>query len=322
MDIPKIKDNLARYGTDSLSYFCLQEGRKYFFSSSGNSFLSYKLIGKVALVGANPVGPSEETPLLLQEFLYFIKGASFIPCFIGLSSTTSLQLKSFGFKVHSIGEEASISVATVETNTFKKKVRRARRHVEELGFTSEVYTMSFMPHQYMSQLQAIHNEWVTTKKRVRGFSMTLRRIPQKYDSDCEIVLAVKDGIVYAYLTMMPIYQENSWSIDAIRKKKDVPNGIIEFLILEILETYKKRNVKRISLNFIPFMYKDTKAVSSSLLVHIKSAAYSSLYAFFKCKNLYSFNDKFNPYWETRFLAFPKYTHIPLILPAIVKAELM
>src|SRR5579859_6432065 len=100
---------LAYYGYDSLSYFALHEKKKYFFSSTGKSFLSYTVLKKVALVSGNPVGPEGDMHTLLKEFSYFVKGAKLTTCFVGIPESFSKFLYIRNHKILHVGDEAIVS---------------------------------------------------------------------------------------------------------------------------------------------------------------------------------------------------------------------
>src|SRR5476651_2522188 len=87
---------LENYGKDSLSYFALHEKKLFFFSSTGQSFLSYTVERKIALVSGDPIGPVTDIPRLLKEFSYFIKGASLTSCFLAVNYDTLQNLSEIG----------------------------------------------------------------------------------------------------------------------------------------------------------------------------------------------------------------------------------
>ncbi len=311
---------LKKYGYDSLSYFSLQDNRKYFFSSTGRSFLSYRIWKNVALVSADPIGPIEETEKLLKEFIYFTKGANLKTCFIGLHANNRLILKKLHYKTVKVGEEAIMHLSQFNKQYLKKKVRRAEKYVQKLGITCQIFSRANIPQNYLSQIEEISCEWLQQKgNRERGFSMSLGRIPALYDSDCEFILAIQDSTILGYLSMVPIYGRNSWSLDAMRKRKNTPNGLMEFLILQALDYYKQKKSEIVSLNFATFMnsQKEYGKIKRTML----SCFFTPLAYMYKCSSLYSFNNKFLPQWQSRYIAVEGLRFIPLFLFAIATAEL-
>lgn len=320
-DTSAVRVLLKKYGYDSLSYFSLQDNRKYFFSSSGRSFLSYKVWKNVALVSADPIGPKEEIHKILKEFMYFTKGANLKSCFIGLQAENRALLKNFRFKTVKVGEEAIMQLSEFNKQYLKKKVRRAERYVQRLGIECQIYTRANIPPIFLSQIEKISQEWLQQKgKKEHGFSMSLGRIPTMRDQDCEFILAVQNQNVLGYLSMVPIYGRNSWSLDAMRRRTYAPNGLMEFLIIQALDYYKHKRAEIVSLNFATFMnsQKEYGKMKRMLLACI----YAPLATVYKCRSLYAFNNKFLPQWQSRYIAVERMRYIPLFIVALAVAELI
>lgn len=312
---------LEHYGYDSLSYFALHAKKKYFFSSTGNSFLSYVIRGKVALVSGDPIGPDYDIPILLKEFTYFVKGARMTTCFVGLREKSLPFLKVLHHKVLHVGDEAVISLQTYNKQLLKKRVRRAEKHIASLGITSKIFKRQALPDNYLEQITAISKEWLLEKGgKERGFSMTLGRLPDRSDVDCEVVIALKDDKVLGYLIFVPAYASQSLSLDASRKKRETPNGLTEFLLLQAFDHYRVHGIKQISLNFATF-YKHIQPKHNAPHKKFKSLIYAGLSFIYKTKKLYDFNEKFMPEWQSRYITFEKKRSIPHYLFAVARTEL-
>ncbi|HET9946852.1 MAG TPA: DUF2156 domain-containing protein [Patescibacteria group bacterium] len=312
---------LEYYGYDSLSYFALHEKKKYFFSSTGKSFLSYAIINKVALVSGDPVGPAADIKLLLTEFNFLVKGANLSSCFVGVHEKSLPFLRSLNHKVIHAGDEAIISLAAYKKELLKKKVRRAEKHIESLGIVCEIYTRENIPSSYLRQIKNISEEWLHYKnEKQRGFSMTLGRIPGIDDKDCEFVIAVQHKKILGFLTFVPSFASQTLSLDMSRRKLQTPNGLTEFLFMKAFEYYKTKNIQQVSLNFATF-YKHKGHHNYSIFKLLKNGVYKSLSTFYKTHQLYSFNEKFLPEWQSRYVVFEKRRHIPRYMLAIARAEL-
>lgn len=312
---------LENYGKDSLSYFALHEKKHFFFSSTGQSVLSYTVKGRIALVSSDPIGPKEDILLLLKEFSYFIKGAKLSSCFLAVNQETLQNLLEMGHKHLHIGKEAIVQLANFNKQLLKKKVRRAERYILNQGITCRIYKRKDIPPLYLDQLRFIDKEWLQDKGgKEKRLTMTLGRIPTEVDQDCEIVLALKDEMVLGYLTFVPVYASNGLSLDAARKKSAVPNGIIEFLLIQSLEYFKKNNYKMVSLNFATFYHtkKDLGKFFNRLVFVVPYKLLSTIY---KTNNLYSFNNKFLPIWRERYFVFEKKRYLPNYIFAITQTEL-
>lgn len=311
---------LEYYGHDSLSYFSLHKRKRFFFSSSGKSFLAYTIRWRVAIVSSDPIGPKDDIPLLLEEFKYFTRGAHLTSCFVGIHPETIPFLSLIGHKKIHIGEEAVLDLAVYNKKNLKKKVRRAERHIKNLGITCQIYSRKNMPLKYLKQIQTVSNNWLEFKGgKERGFTMTLGRIPETLDKDCEFILALDKNKLLGFLIFVPAYTSNTFSLDIMRRIKSAPNGLTEFLLLQAFDYYKMEKVKSLSLNFATFHQKTNKRKRVHKLFEF--LAYKPLSYLYKTNCLYKFNEKFLPQWQGRYLAFEYWLLIPLYLLAISQVEL-
>jgi lysylphosphatidylglycerol synthetase-like protein (DUF2156 family) len=319
-DVQQVRELIGRHGSDTLSYFSLQDGRSYFFHPSREAFLSYRLWGTVAIVGGDPIGPPHLVPELVEFFIQYAHTSGFQPCFLGVAAG-SLQLYSErGMRTLKIGEEAIIDLPAFDQSVLKRKVRRAVRHTMDLGVETLNYRRADLPTHIETQMQEISREWVQAKGGTeRGFSMTLGRLPTPADSDCEVTVAVKDDRVLGYLCTAPVYQSNGWSLDAMRRRANTPNGLMECLVVKTAENYRARGYKLLSLNFATLSNSEDD-IESRALEGTRRFLFEQLSTFYQLKSLYQFNNKFLPQWHSRYLAYQDVLTFPKLAVAIVQSE--
>jgi lysylphosphatidylglycerol synthetase-like protein (DUF2156 family) len=319
-DLRRARELVSRYGTDTLSYFALQDGRSYFFDSGGEAMLSYRLWGTVAVVGGDPVGPADQWRSLLRAFLEFTAAHGMDPCFVGVSAAAAPVFDSLGLKLLKIGEEAVIPLADFDEAALKRKVRRAARHVESLGIEARCYRTGELPDAVKGEVDQVSRQWVEGKGGTeQGFSMTLGRLPRETDTDCELVVAIGAGRVWGYLSLVPVAGGTSWSLDAMRRRSDSPNGLTEFLVLRAAAMYRDRGCRTLSLNFAALA--DTHGeLESRALAGTRRFLWENLSSVYQLKSLYQFNSKFNPEWQSRYLAYNEVLKIPKLAVAVAQCE--
>lgn len=315
----QIREILQEYGGDTLSYFHLQDRRKYFFSPSGKAFLSYGVWNKVAIVASDPVGPEEEIALLLTSFIQYAGNWKLKPIFVGLSFKYLTFLNSLNLKILKLGEEAVIDLQNFERDSLKKKVRRAVRHNEQLGIEVFFCTPQTLPQSFANELNRISKNWLRQKgRKEKGFVMTLGRIPTHIDKDCQFALAIKNNKVLGFISFTPIYKERMLSLDISRRYDNSCNGLTEFLIIKSAEYFKSRGIKKISLNFVAFA--GMFALKKSIKHKIFSTVSQLLKFIYKSDSLQEFNQKFLPAWQDRYVAYTSKINLPLYMLAILRAE--
>lgn len=311
---------VEQFGTDSLSYFALQDGRSYFFDPDGEAMLSYRLWGTVAVVGGDPIGPPHRLLPLLRGFLEFANLHNIDPCFVGVSPHSAPLFETLGLRLLKIGEEAVIKLGEFDEASLKRKVRRAARHVESLGVEIRCCRVREIPEQLAAQINEVSRQWVASKGGAeQGFSMTLGRLPGRDDADCEMVLAVQGETVLGYLSLVPVAGGLSWSLDAMRRCSDAPNGLTEFLVLRAAVAYRDRGCQALSLNFAALADTSGELVSPAL-AGARRFLWEHLSSVYQLKSLYQFNSKFAPVWRSRYLAYREVIKIPKLAVAVTQCE--
>jgi lysyl-tRNA synthetase class 2 len=149
----------------------------------------------------------------------------------------------------------------------------------------------------------------------RGFSMAM----DDHFSEPEtfFALAECDGSVGGFLHLVPSGQ--GYSLGAMRRDPGTPNGLMEFLIAELMGWARGRGAEEISLNFCVF---------SDLLVDtprnpLEALARAGLKAgdrVFQLERLLVFSRKFAPKWRPRYLCVERLADLPLVGMAYLRVE--
>ena len=118
-----------------------------------------------------------------------------------------------------------------------------------------------------------------------------------------VVVAARDpaGVVRGFLHLVPSYGRPAMSLSSMRRDRETPNGLTEFLVAQAIELLGERGVEELSLNFAAFArwMHDPRSRTERLLGRLVSLANP----YFQIESLYRFNAKFFPRWEPRYLVF-------------------
>jgi lysyl-tRNA synthetase class 2 len=87
----------------------------------------------------------------------------------------------------------------------------------------------------------------------------------------------------------------------MRRERDTPNGLSEFLIVRAVEELRERGIQEVSLNFAIFaaLLQRPSSPSQRLLGRLIRLANP----YFQIESLYRFNAKFFPRWEPRYFVY-------------------
>src|SRR5436305_13632943 len=106
----------------------------------------------------------------------------------------------------------------------------------------------------------------------------------------------------------------------MRRLRDTPNGLIEFLIAETAEWARVEGANEISLNFSVFA--DVLRADGTASWPIRATRWSlrRLDRLFQLERLFSFNRKFFPDWRRRYICFERRRDVPVLSLATLHAE--
>jgi lysyl-tRNA synthetase class 2 len=111
-----------------------------------------------------------------------------------------------------------------------------------------------------------------------------------------------DDRVGGFVQLVPAPACGSYSLASMRRRRDVPNGLMEFLIVETVVWARGQGVREVSLNFSVFAeYLRGDGVLRTILVRLDRV--------FQLERLHSFNRKFFPGWRRRYFCFERWTDL-------------
>ena len=310
------RELVRRHGDDTLAYFKLRRDQHYLFSPDRRAFLGYRVEAGVLLVSGDPVGSGQAIPSLLRELSLFAETRGLRIAALGAGESVRPLWEQLGLRSMYLGDEA-----VVETGSFSlegraiRKVRQSVTRLEKHGYTAELRQLGELSDAEVGELEAVSRSWRRGQSE-RGFAMSLDELRREDHADSLVVLGRDgDGQIRGFLHFAPSYGRAAVSLSLMRRRRDTPNGLMEFLLARGLELLRDRGVKEASLNFAAFARfvhaprgRLERVVGRVLLVAD---------AFFQIERLHRFNTKFFPRWEPRYLM---YEHV-LALPRVGLAAL-
>jgi lysyl-tRNA synthetase class 2 len=127
-----------------------------------------------------------------------------------------------------------------------------------------------------------------------------------------------EGTVRGFLHFVPVFGRTATSLGFMRRERDTPNGLTEFLVVEAARLLGERGVTELSLNFSAYgrwLREPANVVERALAVVLRRAD-----KHFQVERLLKFNAKFDPRWQPRYLLFECPAQLPRIALATMWAE--
>ncbi|MGH2977717.1 MAG: bifunctional lysylphosphatidylglycerol flippase/synthetase MprF [Gaiellaceae bacterium] len=306
------------HGSDSLSFFALRRDKSYLFSPSRRAFLAYRVVAGTALVSGDPVGEEAEIDDLLAELRRLARARGWRFAVVGASDAHLERYRALGLKPVAIGEEAVLSPG--EFSLEGRAIRKVRQSVSRLhkaGYTFRIVAADEVAPALEAELGDVSASWRRGEPE-RGFSMAIDGL---HVPGTVLALAEDtEGRVGGFLHLAPSAAGGGWSLSAMRRRPDAPNGLTEFLVVETLAWARSTGASELSLNFCALTdFLAPERVKTPVRRAVRRGLLLADNAF-QLERLYSFNRKFFPEWRRRYICVERLTDLPAVGLAYLHAE--
>jgi len=303
------------HGEDSLAFFSLRRDKSYFFSPTRRSFLAYRVVGGSALVSGDPVGDKSEVLELLVEFRRVCHSKGWRLALLSVSNDLLPVARELGLRSVKIGDEAVVRPAefSLEGRSIRK-VRQSVARLQRAGYAFRVIGAGAVDHGLRAELEEVSDVWRGSNVE-RGFSMAMDdpfREPETLFG-----LAQCGNRVGGFVHLVP--SAHGYSLGAMRRRPDTPNGLMEYLIAELIGWACEQEAEEISLNFCVFadLLRETHRHK---LEAVAGKALRIGDRVFQLERLLVFSRKFAPEWRPRYLCVERLGDLPLVGVAYLRAE--
>jgi lysyl-tRNA synthetase class 2 len=312
---------VARWGSDTLAPFALRADKDYLFDESERAFVAYRVVGGVAVVAGDPVGPREALPALLSRFLEFAHERGWQVAVLGASAAFLDTYRAHGMHAIYHGDEA-----LVETRSFSlegravRKLRQSCHRLERTGYATRVLRPSEIGEGLRAELEEVARLWRGAAPE-RGFTMALDALFRLGDDEAVFVVGEgPDGRPHGFLHFAHCPAGSALSLSSMPRLRTTPNGFNEWLIVAAIEWSREQGLDYVSLNFSPFASLLARDAELTLRQRAGRRALLSLKGHFQLDNLLQFNRKFFPLWNPRFVVFERRLDLPRVGIAALAAE--
>ncbi|WP_424215592.1 phosphatidylglycerol lysyltransferase domain-containing protein [Streptomyces sp. BI20] len=322
-DEEKLRALLAKQGDrDSLGYFSLRREKSVIWSPTGKAAVTYRVVGGVSLASGDPIGDPEAWPGAIEPWLAEAREHGWVPAVMGASEEAGTIYARHGLDALELGDEAIVETAefTLDGRAMRT-VRQAFNRVKRAGYTVTIRRHADIPAAEMDELLRKADDWRDGATE-RGFSMALGRLGDPGDGQC-VMLECHDGEgdLRAVLSFVP-WGPKGLSLDLMRRDRDSENGLMEFMVIELLQRAKEIGVTQVSLNFAMFrsVFERGSRLGAGPVLRMWRSLLSFFSRWWQIESLYRANAKYRPIWEPRFMLFEKSSDLLRIGIAAGRAE--
>jgi phosphatidylglycerol lysyltransferase len=318
-EISKAGALLNNFGNSPLDYFKTYPDKLLFWTENEDAFLGYRIGGSYAVVLENPVAPDDETmKKCIKEFSRFCYENGLKLMFYRIPSMSLPVYKELKMKSMFLGQEGIVDLDafTLEGRNVKS-IRNAIKKVTDLEYKAHIY----QPPQLggtLQKLKAVSDDWLkTTGREEICFS---QGVFDEKELRNQVILTIenKEERIIAFLNIIPDYAKSEGTYDLLRKTGDAPNGVVDYILVELFNYFKSQHIRFVNIGFTPLSGNiDPQTFPEKSMKFV----YERIRSFSHFRGQREYKEKFGPVWLDKFLVYNNdydLLQAPSVLSKVIK----
>jgi len=312
------KKQLDIYGNSAMDYFKTYKDKLIYRSAELEGFISYRISGNFAVVLETPVTSPENLKAFIKSFDKYCFESGVKSFYYRVPEESLDPFISSGKKKLYLGQEGVVDLTSFSlAGGNRKSIRNALKKVEEKGFKGKLYTAPIKD-GLLQKIKSVSDEWLAdTDREEIVFSQGMFDWEELKGQSIITVENAEEKIV-AFLNVIPDYARGEGTYDLIRKTADAPNGVIDFILVELFNYLKAMGRTSVNIGFAPLSGLEEP---KNLTERSMKFAYEKIKSFSHYKGLRDAKDKFSPEWHNKYLVYDQdydLLQVPAVLSKVIK----
>ena len=297
--------------SEAMSNLALLGDKALFLSDSGDGFIMYGVEGRSWIALGDPVGAPDERKELAWKFREAAYRSGGRPVFYEVGRDTLPLYIDLGLTLLKLGEQARVPLHGFSLDgKLRAKLRQPVRFCEKQGCRFSIVPAVDVP-EYLPKLRVVSDAWLAMKRtREKGFS--LGRFDPKYLSHFPVALVWRRDEIIAFANVLAAGTRDELSIDLMRHVPDAPNGIMDYLFVQLMFWGADQGYRWFNLGMAPMSGMEPRALAPAW-TRIGALLFRHGEHFYNFRGLRRYKEKFQPLWEPRYLAAPGGLALPAVL---------
>ncbi len=297
-DLEWARTVLERHGSTALDHFKTYYDKIIFKPEDLECFIAYRIAGSYGVALEGPVGPPEQLRDCVKQFNKFCNQSGLKSLYYRVPES---QLDLYPKKRRILlGQEAVLDLTTFTLDGgARKSLRNGLKKVGEKGFVAKVYQAPIND-GLLQKLQSVSDEWLIDTERSEIVFSQGMFVWEELKQQTILTVENPEEKIVAFLNVIPDYTPGEGTYDIVRKTKDAPGGVIDFVTVELFNHLKAAGFTSVNLGFAPMSGIDEP---NNLPERSMKFAYEKIRSFGRYKGLRDFKDKFGPAWHNKYLIY-------------------
>jgi phosphatidylglycerol lysyltransferase len=171
--------------------------------------------------------------------------------------------------------------------------------VKDRGYKTSIHTAPIKD-GLLQKIKAVSDEWLEETGRSEIIFSQGMFVWEDLKQQTLITVENAEEKVVAFLNVIPDYAPEEGTYDLIRKTTDAPNGVMDFLIVELFLYLKSEGYSYANMGFAPMSGIDDPHTFKEKSMKF---AYEKIRGFSQYKGLREYKEKFVTVWINKYLIY-------------------
>ncbi|MCP4000168.1 MAG: bifunctional lysylphosphatidylglycerol flippase/synthetase MprF [Gammaproteobacteria bacterium] len=292
----------------------LMGDKQFLFNNTAEALIMYGVSGNSLISMGDPVGPPDQHEALIWNYRELCDQHKAWPVFYEVGAKNLPTYLDLGLSLHKLGEYGKVSLAEFTLDgKAKASLRHSINRCKKSGCSFEIIPATeTLP--IMDTIEAISNSWLDGKNTSEK-AFSLGAYQRDYVASMPIAVVHFKGRIVAFANMWCGANLYELSPDLMRYGNDAPKGVMEYLFVNMMLWGKQNGYQWFSLGMAPLSGMPEHQLASKW-VRAGAFIYRHGEHFYNFNGLRAYKDKFEPVWESRYLASPGGLALPRVLTQV------
>jgi phosphatidylglycerol lysyltransferase len=295
----------------ALANAVLSVDKRLMFSNAGDAFLMYQISGRSWVALGDPIGSAQSQEELVWRFRELSDRHAGWTVFYHVSAERLPLYVDLGLAVMKLGEEARIWLPEFSLEgSARAELRTQRRRAERDGASFRVVRSSDLE-PLLPRLRVISDAWLEDKA-VAEKCFSVGAFDEAYLSQFPVALVSCNGEPVAFASLWIAGTGEEIAVDLMRFGPDAPRGAMDFLFVELMLWGRAQGYRWLNLGMAPLAGLEQHPLAPAWH-RVGNFVFRYGEHFYNFDGLRRYKAKFNPVWESKYLASPGGLALPRVL---------
>jgi phosphatidylglycerol lysyltransferase len=288
--------------SETQSYLALLADKSILWGPERKSFLMFAITPKYWISMGEPVGGREDQESLAWQFREQADKHGAQIGFYQVSARNLALYIDLGMVLIKMGEEARVPLQSFDLKGGKRSgLRQTNNKLSKQGLIFTILERQQV-RERMDELRQVSDGWLQTKSTgEKGFSLGFFSADYMRRTRCAVITG--DGVILAFANLWETGSREEISIDLMRYLPTAPDGIMEYLFIQLMLWSREQGYQWFNLGMSPLSGLE-KHPLAPVWHKIGNAVFKYGENFYNFEGLHHYKEKFDPVWQPRYLAAP------------------